>query len=193
MDERDVTKLLSIIGLLVALLAGIDGVFGGGERLLTVWGWVFPPRQDKSYNLGYRTLGYRYDSFERSGRVAFQLGVYLDNQNDFPVWYRVEQAEYSLVDRQNAPEVSDARAGKVLPANVQSLDLTPIYWKFVAPNVYEGDALITVRYGKSKGRLGNTLRINARLRFEPGAESRRRFAYAYYPASDRPTGPEIPM
>lgn len=183
----------TILGFVFTALVAIDGIFGGGERLLAIYTFVIPPRNDASVLLSYRAMGYRADSFEKTGKAAFQIGFYLVNQSSVPLHFKVERARYTLYDMQNAPNGTDVVEGIVFPGKTQPVDLPPIYWKFSPPIVYHGDALIIVKYGKKKGRLGNTLRIHGALRWEPGAEKARRFAYAWYPDSNVPSDPVVDL
>ena len=175
-------KIIKWIGGIATALALLDGVFGGGERLWAIANFLYPPRPDPAYELKALSIGYMPDKFEKTGVRTLGIGVNLYNANTFPLFYEIEKADYSIEDFQNASDDNEDK-GRVLPKRMESLRLSPIYMKFLSPKVYNGEAHIVVKYGRREHRLGNELKLLARLRYSPGAPPDRQFEYALLPGS----------
>ena len=175
-------RTIKWISAIAAGLALIDGVFGGGERLWAIANYIYPPRPDPSYELKVLDLGYMPDKFEKTGKRSFGIGLALYNTNQFPIYYEVETEDYSIDDFQNVSPV-DLPKGRVLPKKMEPVEFSPINMGFKEARTYDGEAKVTIKYGKNRQRLGNELMVHAKLHYSPKADKDHQFSYALYPDS----------
>lgn len=170
-----------LLGIATAL-GVVDGVFGGGERLYAIYNFVLPPKPDESYSLTVLDLGFMPDKFEKTGKRSVGMGLSLYNRNEYPLYYKVDSADYSIDDFQNV-SAGSLPAGRVLARKMEPVEFSAINMGFKQPIIYKGEAKIRMSYGKNEHRLGNRIFMHAAIRYDPRAPRDQQFSYGLYPDS----------